>query len=71
MKTLFLAVTFAAVSFAADMTGYISDTRCATEHSTPIFLTADNRILKIDPGSLEKVMPHTEDRVDQRGQVVS
>lgn len=96
MKTLLLAITFAAVSFAADMTGYISDTKCATEHSksqtsaewihpkvfetcavqcvkeehsTPIFLTADNKILKIDASSLEKVMPHLGHKVEINGKV--
>jgi hypothetical protein len=91
-----LSALAAATSFAAEMTGYISDTKCASEHSkaqtaaewihpavfetcavqcvkeegsTPIFLTADNKILKIDPASLSKAMPHLGHKVAITGKV--
>lgn len=93
MKTLVLASAMALVSvsaFAAEMTGYISDTKCANdhaksataaewihpkvfetcavqcvkeEHSTPIFLTSDNKVLKMDAASVAKAMPHLGHKV--------
>jgi hypothetical protein len=100
MKTLLLTalVTLASTSaFAGEMTGYISDTKCANDHaksataaewihpkvfetcavqcvkdegSTPIFLTSDNKVLKIDTASLPKVMPHLGHKVSVSAKVV-
>ncbi len=85
-----------AAAFAGEMTGYISDTKCAIEHSksatsaewihpkvfetcavqcvkdegaTPIFLTADNKILKLDAESVAKAMPHLGHKVTITGKV--
>jgi hypothetical protein len=99
MKTLVLASALALVSvsaFAAEMTGYISDTKCANdhaksataaewihpkvfetcavqcvkeEHSTPIFLTSDNKVLKMDAASVAKVMPHLGHKVKVEAKV--
>ena len=99
MKTLLLAALLAIAStsaFAGEMTGYISDTRCATEHSksqtsaewihpkvfetcavqcvkdehsTPIFLTADNKVVKIDPASLPKALEHLGHKVEVTGKI--
>lgn len=100
MKTVLLTLACAALSavtcFAADMTGYISDTKCATEHSksqtsaewihpkvfetcavqcvkdehsTPIFLTADNKVVKIDPASLPKALEHLGHKVEVTGKI--
>jgi hypothetical protein len=99
MKTLILAAALVIASStgsAAEMTGYISDTKCANDHaksatsaewihpkvfeacavqcvkeegSTPIFLTADNKVLKIDAESLAKVMPHLGHKVTVNAKV--
>jgi hypothetical protein len=99
MKTLLLATLLAIFSvsaFAADLTGYISDTKCAAnnaksasaaewihpkvfetcavqcvkdEGSAPIFLTADNKILRIDADSMAKVMPHLGHKVEVKASV--
>jgi hypothetical protein len=97
MKRLILAAVLSTMTaFCAEMTGYISDTKCANEHSksqtaaewihpkifencavqcvkeegsSPIFLTADNKVLKIDADSLQKVMPHLGHKVTVNGKV--
>ena len=99
MKCLLLASVFALVSlsaFGAEMTGYISDTKCASDHaksataaewihpkvfetcavqcvkdegSTPIFLTSDNKVLKMDAASVAKAMPHLGHKVKVEAKV--
>jgi hypothetical protein len=96
MKTLLLFAMLAIPAFAGEMTGYISDTKCANDHaksataaewihpkvfetcavqcvkeegSTPIFLTSDNKVLKIDAASLAKVMPHLGHKVTVNAKV--
>ena len=82
-------------AFAGEMTGYISDTKCAAEHSKAttaagwihpkvfescakmcvkdgseaVFLTQDNKVVKIDAGSLEKVLPHLGHKVSLDGKM--
>lgn len=86
---------FLASGFAGDMTGYISDTKCAAEHaksptaagwihpkvfescakmcvkdgSEAVFLTEDNKVVRIDADSLDKVMPHLGHKVKLNGKV--
>ncbi|HYA16631.1 MAG TPA: hypothetical protein VEF06_04150 [Bryobacteraceae bacterium] len=99
MKTLLPGFALALVSVSAsgaEMTGYISDTKCATDHaksataaewihpkvfetcavqcvkqegSTPIFLTSDNKVLKMDAASVEKAMPHLGHKVKVEAKV--
>jgi hypothetical protein len=98
MKPLLLAAFAMVVSsaFGAEMTGYISDTKCANDHaksataaewihpkvfetcavqcvkdqgSTPIFLTSDNKVLKLDADSVAKVMPHLGHKVTVNAKV--
>lgn len=99
MKTLLLTAAFALASvsaFGAEMTGYISDTKCASDHaksataaewihpkvfetcavqcvkeegSTPIFLTSDNKVLKMDAESVAKAMPHLGHKVTVNAKV--
>jgi hypothetical protein len=93
---VFVLSAFAsAAALAAEMTGYISDTKCAAEHSKAataagwihpkvfescakmcvkdgseaIFLTEDNKVVKIDAASLDKVMPHLGHKVKLNGKV--
>jgi len=99
MKKLVAVLAVSAIAcisaLASEMTGYISDTKCAAEHaksptaagwihpkvfescaklcvkdgSEAVFLTEDNKVLKIDAGSLDKVMPHLGHRVKLNGKV--
>ena len=99
MKKLIAVLLFStvagAVALASEMTGYISDTKCAAEHakattaagwihpkifescakmcvkdgSEAIFLTEDNKVVKIEAGSLDKVMPHLGHKVKLMGKV--
>ena len=85
----------AAAAMAGEMSGYISDTKCAAEHSKAatasgwihpkvfescakmcvkdgseaVFLTEDNKVVKIDAGSMEKIMPHLGHKVKLNGKV--
>ena len=80
---------------AGEMTGYISDTKCAAEHSKAtiasgwihpkvfescakmcvkdgseaVFLTEDNKVVKIDADSLDKVLPHLGHKVKLDGKI--
>jgi hypothetical protein len=80
-------------ALAGQVTGYISDEKCAVSGSKAktardwidpnefegcvkrcvkagspvVFVTEDNRILKIDPASLEKVTPHIGHKVTVTG----
>ena len=82
-------------ALAGEMTGYISDTKCAAEHakattaarwihpkvfescakmcvkdgSEAVFLTQDNKVVKINADSLDKVMPHLGHKVKLNGKV--
>lgn len=82
-------------ALASEMTGYISDTKCAAEHtkastaggwihpkvfescakmcvkdgSEAIFLTEDNKVVKIDADSMDKIMPHLGHKVKLSGKV--
>ena len=89
MKTLVL-ITFSALSaFAGEMTGYISDEKCASSNSkasaakewiqpsafescvqrcvkggsAAVFVTEDNKVLKIDAASMKKIEPHLGHKV--------
>jgi len=80
---------------AGEMTGYISDTKCAAEHSKAttaagwihpkvfescakmcakdgsevVFLTEDNKVVKVEADSLDKVMPHLGHKVKLDGKI--
>jgi len=84
-------------AFAGEMTGYISDEKCAVSGakaktaaewidpaqfegcakrcvkagSSAVFVTEDNKILKIDAASVEKVTPHIGHKVTVTGRVES
>ena len=89
MKTLAL-LTFSALSaFAGEMTGYISDDKCAMSNakagsakewiqpsafescvqrcvkagSAAVFVTEDNKVLKIDAASMKKIESHLGHKV--------
>ena len=92
--TVFALSTLASITaLAGQVTGYISDEKCAVSGSKAktaaewidrnefegcakrcvkagspvVFVTEDNRILKIDPASLEKVTPHIGHKVTVTG----
>ncbi|HYL36081.1 MAG TPA: hypothetical protein VEV17_09230 [Bryobacteraceae bacterium] len=95
IAVLVLFTVACTAALAAEMTGYISDTKCAAEHakaatasgwihpkvfescakmcvkdgSEAIFLTEDNKVVKIDAASLDKVMPHLGHKVKLNGKV--
>jgi len=98
MKKLFLlsVFAFACVSaFAGEITGYISDVKCAMagakaktaaewikpaafencvktcvkNGSEAVLVTEDNKILKFDSGSMDKIMPHLGQKVSIAGKV--
>ena len=96
LAVVFALATIGSLSaFAAEMTGYISDTQCAamnkskkaaTEWINPkefescvkkcvksgseaIFLTPDNKMIKIDAASMEKVTPMLGHKVTVSGKV--
>ena len=99
MRILIALVAFSALSAmtaaAADMTGYISDSQCATASakaataaewinpnefescakkcvkagSPVVFVTVDNKILKIDADSMKSVMPHLGHKVTVSGKI--
>jgi len=87
---------FACISaMAGEMTGYISDTKCAAEHSKAatasgwihpkvfescakmcvkdgseaVFLTEENKVVKVDADSLDKVLPHLGHKVKLDGKI--
>jgi hypothetical protein len=87
---------FGAITAAAgSMTGYISDTKCASANtkagsaaewiqpaafescvkqcvkagSPPVFLTPENKMVKIDAASMEKVMPMLGHKVTVTGKI--
>ena len=90
-----LSALAAATALAGEMTGYISDAKCAAEHaksptaagwihpkvfescakmcvkdgSEAVFLTEDNKVVKIDADSLNKVLPHLGHKVKLDGKV--
>ena len=92
---LVLTTLSAMTSMAAELTGYISDTKCAAEHSKAttasgwihpkvfescakmcvkdgseaVFLTEDNKVVKIDADSLDKVLPHLGHKVKLDGKI--
>jgi hypothetical protein len=95
IAVLVLSAFACATAMAGEMTGYISDTKCAAEHSKAataagwihpkvfescakmcvkdgseaVFLTEDNKVVKIDAGSMEKIMPHLGHKVKLNGKV--
>ncbi len=99
MKTFIIVLALAALVSATasggQMTGYISDEKCAVSGakaktaaewidpaqfegcakrcvkagSAAVFVTEDNKILKMDAGSAEKVTPHIGHKVTITGQV--
>lgn len=92
---LALSVVASVNAFAGQMTGYISDEKCAVSGakaktaaewidpaqfegcakrcvkagSPAVFVTEDNKILKIDAASLDKVTPHIGHKVTVNGKV--
>ena len=88
-KTLALFALSAITALAGEMTGYISDDKCASassmaaaakewikpaafeacvkkcvkEGSAVVFVTEDNKILKIDAESMKKIEPHLGHKV--------
>jgi hypothetical protein len=72
-------------AFAGEWSGYIADSNCkhtdGTEKSIActqscvkrgtavVFVTADNKVLKIDKDSLDKVQPHLGHKVTVTGNV--
>jgi hypothetical protein len=99
MRPLIVVLAMSALSctsaLAGQMTGYISDEKCAVSGSKAktakewidpaqfegcakqcvkagspaVFVTEDNKILKIDAASLEKVTPHIGHKVTVDGKV--
>jgi hypothetical protein len=99
VKKFIAILAFAAVACmsaaAAEMTGYISDTKCAAEHSKAdtaagwihpkvfescakmcvkdgseaVFLTQENKVVKIDADSLDTVLPHLGHKVKLDGKI--
>ena len=99
MRTLIAAIVLAALpamtAMAGEMTGYISDSQCATASakaataaewinpnefescvkkcvkagSPVVFVTTDNKILKIDADSMKSVTPHLGHKVTVSGKV--
>jgi hypothetical protein len=72
-------------AFAGEWSGYIADSKCkhtdGTEKSIAcaqkcvkggadtVFVTSDNKVLKIDKASMEKVTPHLGHKVTVTGKV--
>jgi hypothetical protein len=72
-------------AFAGEWSGYIADSKCkhtdGTEKSIAcaqrcvkggadtVFVTSDNKVLKIDKDSMEKVTPHLGHKVTVTGKV--
>ena len=101
MKTFITVLAMSALAgisaFAGEMTGYISDEKCAVSGakaktaaewidpaqfegcakkcvkagSPAVFVTEDNKILKIDSASVEKITPHVGHKVTVTGRVES
>jgi hypothetical protein len=99
MKTLLTVLVVSALgsmpAFAAEFTGYVSDTKCAAsntqkgaasewvkpaafeacakqcvkEGSAPVFVTADNKIVKISPEAMDKIMPLLGHKVTLTGKI--
>jgi hypothetical protein len=94
MKAILALLTLSAMSaFAGEMTGYISDDKCASASSkaatakewiqpsafescvqkcvkagsAAVFVTEDNKILKIDADSMKKITPHLGHKVVVNG----
>ncbi len=90
-----LTAVSAMSAFAADFTGYVSDTKCAAnnskvgaasewikpaafetcakqcvkEGSAPVFVTADNKIVKIGAAAMDKIMPMLGHKVTLSGKI--
>jgi len=72
-------------AFAGEWTGYIADSKCKHVDGTQahidctakcikggadvVFVTADNKVLKIDKASMDKVTPHYGHKVTVTGKV--
>jgi hypothetical protein len=72
-------------AFAGEWSGYIADSKCKHTDGTeahvactakcikggaaPVFVTSDDKVLKIDDASLEKVTPHYGHKVTITGKV--
>jgi hypothetical protein len=72
-------------AFAGEWSGVIADSKCKhtdgtqahidctakciKDGSAPVFVTADNKVLKIDKDSLDKVTPHYGHKVTVTGKV--
>ncbi len=93
MKTIALLSLSALSALAGEMTGYISDEKCAMagskaasakewikpsafescvqkcvkDGSAAVFVTEDNKILKIDAASMPKITPHLGHKVVVNG----
>lgn len=95
ITVLALSALACATAMAGEMTGYISDTKCANEHAKSptaagwihpkvfescakmcakegaetVFLTEDNKIVKVDADSMDKIMPHLGHKVKLTGSI--
>lgn len=72
-------------AFAGEWSGYIADSKCKHVDGTEahiactekcvkggadaVFVTSDNKVLKIDKESMDKVMPHLGHKVTVTGKV--
>jgi hypothetical protein len=85
LATFALSAIGSMSAFAGEWTGYIADSKCKHVDGTEahvactekcikggadaVFVTADNKVLKIDKDSMEKVTPHYGHKVTVTGKV--
>ena len=85
LVTFALAAIGSMSAFAGEWTGYIADSKCKHVDGTEahvactekcikggadaVFVTSDNKVLKIDKDSLDKVTPHYGHKVTVTGKV--
>jgi hypothetical protein len=85
LATFALAAIGSMSAFAGEWSGYIADSKCKHTDGTAdhiactqkcvkggadaVFVTADDKVLKIDKASMEKVTPHLGHKVTVTGKV--
>ena|SRR5579864_1375608 len=85
LATFALAAIGSMSAFAGEWTGYIADSKCKHVDGTEahvactekcikggadaVFVTSDNKVLKIDKDSIDKVSPHYGHKVTVTGKV--
>src|ERR1700678_1026271 len=85
MKKVLIVFALSLPAFAGEWTGYIGDSmckhtdgtadhiactkKCVKDGSEVVFITEDNKVLKIDKASLDKVQPHLGHKVTITGKV--